>query len=112
MSAISAIFGTFARTHPITLKLYQNIEKVLLIKNHEKKLAIIMIIWPKLAFEISKIGKISKIAKISKVSEFYVFKFQNPFLQILIFEKFRYFLRLSTCMVPKDQSKTTRDIGI
>ena len=34
----------------------------------KKKLAIIMAIWPKLAFEIKKIGKISKIAKISKVS--------------------------------------------
>ena len=32
MSAISAIFGTFARTHPITLKLYQDIEDVILIK--------------------------------------------------------------------------------
>ena len=47
VSAISAIFGTFARTHPITLKLYQNIEDVILIKNNEKKLAIIMVIWLK-----------------------------------------------------------------
>ena len=30
-------FGTFARTHPITLKLYQNIEEVIFTKNHEKK---------------------------------------------------------------------------
>ena len=38
MSANSSIFGTFARTHPISLKLYQNIEDVILIKNHEKKI--------------------------------------------------------------------------
>ena len=36
VSAISAIFGTFARTHPITLKLYQNLEGVILNKYHEK----------------------------------------------------------------------------
>ena len=46
VSANSSIFGTFARTHPITLKLYQNIKDVILIKNNEKKLAIIMVIWP------------------------------------------------------------------
>ena len=38
MSAISAIFGTFARTHSISLKLYQNIEDIIVIKNHEKKI--------------------------------------------------------------------------
>ena len=69
MGANSSIFGTFARTYPISLKLNQNIENVILIKNQEKKLAIIMAIWPKLAFKIKKIGQISKIAKISKVSE-------------------------------------------
>ena len=68
MSAISAIFGIFARTHSISLKLYQNIEYVILIKNQEKKLATIMAIRPKFAFEISKIVEILKIAKISKVS--------------------------------------------
>ena len=44
VSAISAIFRTFARTYPISLKLYQNREDVILIKNHEKKLAIFMAI--------------------------------------------------------------------
>ena len=47
VSANSSIFGTFARTHPITLKLYQNIEDVILIKNNEKNMAIIMVIWLK-----------------------------------------------------------------
>ena len=36
MSAISAIFGLFARTYPITLKLHQNIESVILIKIAKK----------------------------------------------------------------------------
>ena len=36
VSAHSSNFGTFAGTYPITLKLYQNIEGVILIKNQEK----------------------------------------------------------------------------
>ena len=36
VSAISGISGTFARTYPITLKLNQNIEDFILIKNHEQ----------------------------------------------------------------------------
>ena len=38
MSANPSIFGTFARTYPITLKLHQNIEDVILIKTHEKNI--------------------------------------------------------------------------
>ena len=33
VSARSSIFGTFVRTHPINLKLYQNIENINLTKN-------------------------------------------------------------------------------
>ena len=36
MSANSSIFGTFAWTHPITLKLYKNKEDINLNKNHKK----------------------------------------------------------------------------
>ena len=38
MSTDSSIFCTSARTHPITFKLYQIIEDVILIKNNEKKI--------------------------------------------------------------------------
>ena len=34
--ALSSIFGTFAMTHPITLKLYQNIENIILKKITQK----------------------------------------------------------------------------
>ena len=34
LGANSSISGTFARTNPITLKLYHNIESVILNKNH------------------------------------------------------------------------------
>ena len=65
MGAHSSIFGTFAMTHPITSKLYLNIEDIILNKNHEKKLANILAIKPKLPFKISEIGKITKILKVS-----------------------------------------------
>ena len=48
MSANSSIFGSFVRTRPINLKLYQNIEDVIFIKNHEEKFAIFMAIKPKI----------------------------------------------------------------
>ena len=38
-----SIFGTFARTYPITLKFYQNIDGVIPIKNHEKNW---QYLWP------------------------------------------------------------------
>ena len=63
VSAISAIFCTFARTYPITLKFHQNIKDVILIKNHEKKFARNMVNQPKLQFENSKIAKISILRK-------------------------------------------------
>ena len=43
VSANSSIFCTFARTHPITLKLYPNIEDVIFIENREKNL---QYLWP------------------------------------------------------------------
>ena len=51
VSALPVIFGTFARNYPITFKLFQNIEGVILIKN-KKKLAIFTDIYLKLSFEI------------------------------------------------------------
>ena len=69
VGANSSIFGTFAWTYLITLKLYQNKEDIILNKNHEKKFSIFLVILPKWLFKISKIGKISKFTKISKVSQ-------------------------------------------
>ena len=69
VSALSSIFGTFVRTHPINLKLYQNIKDINLTKNHEKKLPIFFAFSPKRPFENSKFAKISKITTISKFSK-------------------------------------------
>ena len=69
VNALLSIFSTLVRTHPINLKLYQNIEDINLTKDHEKKLPIVLAISPKWPFENSKIAKISKITKISKLSE-------------------------------------------
>ena len=73
-------FGTFVRTHHINLKLCQNIEDIILTKNHEKKLPIYLEISPKWPFENSKIAKISKITKISKLSE----RHENFFRRVIL----------------------------
>ena len=71
MSANSSIFGTLTWTNPITLKLYKNKEDIILIENHEKKLPLILAIWPKWPFEISKISKFTKLSKVSQRREIF-----------------------------------------
>ena len=90
VSALSSIFGTFVRTHPINLKLYQNIKDINLTKNHEKKLPIFLAFSPKWPFENSKFAKISKITTISKFSK----RHENFFCWVLFIMDFEYELRI------------------
>ena len=55
VSAILSIFGSFASTHPMTLKLYRNIKMVIVDKNHGKKPKILAI-WPKEPWEFKNLG--------------------------------------------------------
>ena len=83
-------FGTFVKTHPINLKLCQNIEDIILTKNHEKKMPIYLAISQKWPFENSKIAKISKITIISKLSE----RDENFFRREIFIVDFEYELRI------------------
>ena len=62
------IFGTFAKTHSITLETYQKRTDVIN-KNNKIKFPIVIAIIPKCPFEVSKITELKKNSKLSKLSQ-------------------------------------------